>query len=135
MPRTWRWHRTRARAAHADRGNSDHRRGDWRGSRRHAAGGRDHVQRLRRRLLRPDLQPRGQAALHVRGRDTRADDYPHDGGRREGSDISAITYGWQVQECLTAAEELQKEGVSLEVIDLRTLVPLDYHRVLESVKK
>src|SRR5207245_4846008 len=55
--------------------------------------------------------------------------------RREGSDISAITYGWQVQECLTAAEELQKEGVSLEVIDLRTLVPLDYHRVLESVKK
>jgi pyruvate/2-oxoglutarate/acetoin dehydrogenase E1 component/TPP-dependent pyruvate/acetoin dehydrogenase alpha subunit len=55
--------------------------------------------------------------------------------RREGSDITAITYGWQVQECLTAAEELQKEGVSVEVIDLRTLVPLDYHRVLESVKK
>ena len=55
--------------------------------------------------------------------------------RREGTDISAITYGWQVQECLTAAEELQKEGISLEVIDLRTLVPLDYHRVLESVKK
>ncbi len=55
--------------------------------------------------------------------------------RREGSDISLITYGWQVQECLAAAEELQKEGVSLEVIDLRTLVPLDYHRVLDSVKK
>ena len=55
--------------------------------------------------------------------------------RREGSDITAITYGWQVQECLTAAEELQKEGINLEVIDLRTLVPLDYHRVLESVKK
>ena len=55
--------------------------------------------------------------------------------RREGSDISVITYGWQVQESLTAAEELQKEGISLEVIDLRTLVPLDYHRVLESVKK
>ena len=55
--------------------------------------------------------------------------------RREGTDITAITYGWQVQECLTAAEELQKEGISLEVIDLRTLVPLDYHRVLESVKK
>jgi 2-oxoisovalerate dehydrogenase E1 component len=55
--------------------------------------------------------------------------------RREGTDLSAITYGWQVQECLTAAEELQKEGISLEVIDLRTLVPLDYHRVLESVKK
>jgi pyruvate/2-oxoglutarate/acetoin dehydrogenase E1 component/TPP-dependent pyruvate/acetoin dehydrogenase alpha subunit len=55
--------------------------------------------------------------------------------RREGSDISVITYGWQVQESLTAAEELQKEGISLEVVDLRTLVPLDYHRVLESVKK
>jgi 2-oxoisovalerate dehydrogenase E1 component len=55
--------------------------------------------------------------------------------RREGTDLTAITYGWQVQECLTAAEELQKEGISLEVIDLRTLVPLDYHRVLESVKK
>jgi pyruvate/2-oxoglutarate/acetoin dehydrogenase E1 component/TPP-dependent pyruvate/acetoin dehydrogenase alpha subunit len=55
--------------------------------------------------------------------------------RREGTDISAITYGWQVPECLAAAEELQKEGVSVEVIDLRTLVPLDYHRVLESVKK
>jgi 2-oxoisovalerate dehydrogenase E1 component len=55
--------------------------------------------------------------------------------RREGTDLSLITYGWQVQECLTAAEELQKEGVSVEVVDLRTLVPLDYHRVLESVKK
>jgi 2-oxoisovalerate dehydrogenase E1 component len=55
--------------------------------------------------------------------------------RREGTDITAVTYGWQVQECLNAAEELQKEGVSVEVIDLRTLVPLDVHRVLESVKK
>ena len=55
--------------------------------------------------------------------------------RREGSDLSVITYGWQVQESLNAAEELQKEGISVEVIDLRTLVPLDYHRVLESVKK
>jgi 2-oxoisovalerate dehydrogenase E1 component len=55
--------------------------------------------------------------------------------RREGTDITAVTYGWQVQECLTAADELAKEGISVEVIDLRTLVPLDYHRVLESVKK
>jgi 2-oxoisovalerate dehydrogenase E1 component len=55
--------------------------------------------------------------------------------RREGSDISFITYGWQVDECLAAAEELAKEGVSAEVIDLRTLVPLDYHRVLDSVRK
>jgi len=55
--------------------------------------------------------------------------------RREGTDLSIVTYGWQVQECLTAAEALQKEGVSVEVVDLRTLVPLDYHRVLDSVKK
>ncbi|CAN7599283.1 thiamine pyrophosphate-dependent enzyme [Phenylobacterium sp. LjRoot225] len=55
--------------------------------------------------------------------------------RREGADISLIAYGWQVQESLAAAEELAKEGVSAEVIDLRTLVPLDYARVLDSVKK
>jgi 2-oxoisovalerate dehydrogenase E1 component len=54
---------------------------------------------------------------------------------REGTDISVITYGWQVHECLAAATELAKEGVNVEVLDLRTLVPLDYHRVLESVKK
>lgn len=55
--------------------------------------------------------------------------------RREGSDITFVTYGWQVSECLAAAEELQKDGVSAEVIDLRTLLPLDYHRVLDSVRK
>jgi len=55
--------------------------------------------------------------------------------RRPGTDITLISYGWQVQNCLNAAEELQKEGISAEVIDLRTLVPLDTYRVLESVKK
>jgi 2-oxoisovalerate dehydrogenase E1 component len=55
--------------------------------------------------------------------------------RREGSDISLISYGWQVQQCLNAAEELAGEGINAEVIDLRTLIPIDYHRVLESVKK
>jgi 2-oxoisovalerate dehydrogenase E1 component len=55
--------------------------------------------------------------------------------RREGSDISLISYGWTIPECLAAAEELQKEGFNAEVVDLRTLVPLDYQRVLESVKK
>jgi pyruvate/2-oxoglutarate/acetoin dehydrogenase E1 component/TPP-dependent pyruvate/acetoin dehydrogenase alpha subunit len=55
--------------------------------------------------------------------------------QRAGTDLSIITYGWEVQECLVAAEELQKEGLSVEVVDLRTLVPLDYHRVLDSVKK
>jgi pyruvate/2-oxoglutarate/acetoin dehydrogenase E1 component/TPP-dependent pyruvate/acetoin dehydrogenase alpha subunit len=55
--------------------------------------------------------------------------------RREGSDITLVTYGWQVQQCLNAADELAKEGVSAEVIDLRSLVPMDYLRVLDSVRK
>jgi 2-oxoisovalerate dehydrogenase E1 component len=55
--------------------------------------------------------------------------------RREGSDVTLISYGWEVNQCLAAADELAKEGISAEVIDLRTLVPLDYHRVLDSVKK
>lgn len=55
--------------------------------------------------------------------------------KREGSDISLITYGWQVNQCLTAAEELEKEGISAEVLDLRTLLPLDYDRILSSVEK
>jgi pyruvate/2-oxoglutarate/acetoin dehydrogenase E1 component len=55
--------------------------------------------------------------------------------KREGSDITLISYGWEMLHCLTAAEELAKEGISAEVIDLRSLVPIDYHRVLESVKK
>jgi 2-oxoisovalerate dehydrogenase E1 component len=55
--------------------------------------------------------------------------------RRPGADISLVTYGWQVQQCLNAAKTLEGEGISAEVIDLRSLLPLDYHRVLESVKK
>jgi 2-oxoisovalerate dehydrogenase E1 component len=55
--------------------------------------------------------------------------------KREGSDITLISYGWEVNECLAAAEELAKEGIGAEVIDLRSLVPLDYHRVLDSVRK
>lgn len=55
--------------------------------------------------------------------------------RREGSDISLITYGWEVNQCLAAAEELAAGGISAEVIDLRSLMPIDYHRVLESARK
>jgi 2-oxoisovalerate dehydrogenase E1 component len=54
---------------------------------------------------------------------------------REGSDISLITWGWQVHQCLAAAEQLAQDGINAEVIDLRSLMPLDYHRVLDSVKK
>jgi pyruvate/2-oxoglutarate/acetoin dehydrogenase E1 component/TPP-dependent pyruvate/acetoin dehydrogenase alpha subunit len=55
--------------------------------------------------------------------------------KREGTDITLITYGWQVMHCLKAAEELAKEGISAEVLDLRTLLPLDYDRILSSVEK
>ena len=55
--------------------------------------------------------------------------------KREGSDVTLLSYGWELHNCLAAAEELAKEGISAEVIDLRSLVPIDYHRVLESVKK
>ena len=54
---------------------------------------------------------------------------------REGSDVTLISYGWELHNCLAAAEELAKDGISAEVIDLRSLVPIDYYRVLESVKK
>jgi 2-oxoisovalerate dehydrogenase E1 component len=55
--------------------------------------------------------------------------------KREGTDISVITYGWQVHEALAAAEVLAKDNISVEVLDLRSLVPLDYYRILDSVKK
>lgn len=55
--------------------------------------------------------------------------------RREGTDVTLISYGWTVTDCLAAAEELAKDGVSAEVIDLRTLVPLDWDAVRESVAK
>ena len=54
---------------------------------------------------------------------------------REGSDITLISYGWEMLHTMGAAEELAKQGISAEVIDLRSLVPIDYHRVLASVRK
>jgi len=55
--------------------------------------------------------------------------------RREGTDIAVITYGAMVWTALEAAEQLEKEGLSLEVVDLRTLLPYDEQTVLESVRK
>jgi 2-oxoisovalerate dehydrogenase E1 component beta subunit len=54
---------------------------------------------------------------------------------REGRDVTVITFGAQVLTALDAAEELEKEGLDLEVIDLRTLAPLDKESILASVKK
>jgi 2-oxoisovalerate dehydrogenase E1 component beta subunit len=68
-----------------------------------------------------------------------ADDYTVEIGRarvaREGRDLSIITFGYQVLNALDAAEELEKEGLDVEVIDLRTLAPLDRAGILASVKK
>ena len=55
--------------------------------------------------------------------------------RREGTDISVITYGAMVWTALDAAKELEKEGISLEIVDLRTLLPYDEETVLSSVRK
>lgn len=53
--------------------------------------------------------------------------------RRPGRDVSVITYGGSLPKCLQAAEELENEGLDVEVIDLRTLRPLDMETILESV--
>lgn len=55
--------------------------------------------------------------------------------RREGSDVTVVTWGAIVAKALEAARVLDKEGLSVEVIDLRTLVPLDMETVLVSVRK
>jgi 2-oxoisovalerate dehydrogenase E1 component beta subunit len=55
--------------------------------------------------------------------------------RREGTDLSVITYGAMVYTALDAAEKLEEEGVSVEVVDLRTLMPLDRDAIIETVKK
>jgi acetoin:2,6-dichlorophenolindophenol oxidoreductase subunit beta len=54
---------------------------------------------------------------------------------RTGTDVSIISYGQTVPDVLAAAEELAEEGISTEVVDLRTLVPLDHGTVLSSVAK
>lgn len=55
--------------------------------------------------------------------------------RRQGEHLSLITYGAMVHFCLEAAQFLQQEAISAEVIDLRTIKPLDMHTVLDSVRK
>lgn len=55
--------------------------------------------------------------------------------KREGTDLSIVTYGAMVHESIKAAEELEKEGHSVEVIDLRTIQPLDIDTIIASVEK
>jgi pyruvate dehydrogenase E1 component beta subunit len=54
---------------------------------------------------------------------------------RDGADVTLVTWGAQVKEALEAAEALEKEGISAEVIDVATLKPLDFDTIHESVKK
>ena len=55
--------------------------------------------------------------------------------KRKGSDVTIVTFGKIIKVAYAAAELLEKEGVSCEIIDLRTIRPIDYPAVVESVKK
>jgi pyruvate dehydrogenase E1 component beta subunit len=55
--------------------------------------------------------------------------------KRAGTDVTIVSYSKMMKVALTAADELQKEGISAEVIDLRTIRPLDWKTIVESVKK
>ncbi|UYO63449.1 alpha-ketoacid dehydrogenase subunit beta [Acetobacterium wieringae] len=55
--------------------------------------------------------------------------------KREGKDCTIITYGRMVQMCLAAAESLAEEGIDVEVVDLRTLLPMDTEAIIKSVIK
>lgn len=55
--------------------------------------------------------------------------------RREGEDMTILTYGAMVYQCLKAARTLEEEDLEVEVIDLRSLAPLDRESILESVKR
>ncbi len=55
--------------------------------------------------------------------------------RREGSDVTIVSFGKIIKEADKAAEELAKEGIECEIIDLRTVRPIDYAAVVNSLKK
>ncbi|HVP27320.1 MAG TPA: alpha-ketoacid dehydrogenase subunit beta [Candidatus Bathyarchaeia archaeon] len=55
--------------------------------------------------------------------------------KREGADVTVVATSYMVHKTLNAAKELEKEGVSVEVVDPRTLVPLDKEKIVKSVKK
>ncbi|MBK8704920.1 MAG: pyruvate dehydrogenase complex E1 component subunit beta [Saprospiraceae bacterium] len=55
--------------------------------------------------------------------------------RKTGTDVTLVSYNKLMLPTMKAAEELEKEGISAEVIDLRTIRPLDFHTIVQSVKK
>lgn len=55
--------------------------------------------------------------------------------KKTGDDVTLVTYSYMTLKCLEAAQMLEKEGISVEVVDLRTLNPMDKETILESVRK
>ncbi|MBC5774909.1 pyruvate dehydrogenase complex E1 component subunit beta [Pontibacter sp. KCTC 32443] len=55
--------------------------------------------------------------------------------KREGTDVTIVSFGKMMKVVLAAAEELAKDGINAEVIDLRSVRPIDYKTLIESVKK
>ncbi|MDA0774287.1 MAG: pyruvate dehydrogenase complex E1 component subunit beta [Bacteroidetes bacterium] len=55
--------------------------------------------------------------------------------KRKGDDVTIVSFGKIIKEAFIAAEQLAKEGIECEIIDLRTVRPLDYNTIYESVKK
>src|SRR5271154_7532371 len=55
--------------------------------------------------------------------------------KRAGTDVTIVATAWMVKKSMAAAEQLAKEGISVEVVDPRTLAPLDVKTILDSVKK
>ncbi|RNL85917.1 pyruvate dehydrogenase complex E1 component subunit beta [Sinomicrobium pectinilyticum] len=55
--------------------------------------------------------------------------------KREGTDVTIVSFGKIIKEAYKAADELEKEGISCEIIDLRTVRPMDQETILKSVKK
>ena len=55
--------------------------------------------------------------------------------KREGTDVTIVSFGKIIKEAFLAADELAKEGISCEIIDLRTVRPMDYDTIINSVKK
>jgi len=62
-------------------------------------------------------------------------DIDHAAVRREGTDISLVTYGGSLGKTLAAAKELEADGISAEVIDLRVLRPVDDRAIMDSIAK
>ncbi len=55
--------------------------------------------------------------------------------KREGEDVTLVAYSYMTLKCLEAAQLMEKEGISVEVVDLRTLKPLDEETILDSARK